>query len=152
MPTTLPVVLTPEEVAWVLGFLRGTHRLVGLLLYGSGLRVTECLMLRVKDLDLERGELTVRRGKGGKNRVTVIPRPCEGHSGSISLVSRRCMIVTWEEVADGSRRRGVWMPSTRARVRPGHGNGYSPLGGVTGIRRVAASCGTTSTSRSCSEP
>jgi integron integrase len=45
---------------------------VGLLLYGSGLRVTECLMLRFKDLDLQRGELTVRRGKGGKDRVTVL--------------------------------------------------------------------------------
>jgi site-specific recombinase XerD len=50
----------------------------GLLLYGSGLRVTECLMLRVKDLDLERGELRVRRGKGGKDRVTVIPETVRG--------------------------------------------------------------------------
>jgi integrase len=64
VPTTLPVVLTPDEVARVLGLLRGTHRLVGLLLYGSGLRVTECLMLRVKDLDLERGELDCSAGQG----------------------------------------------------------------------------------------
>jgi len=81
VPTSLPVVLTPEEVARVLGLLRGTHRLVGLLLYGSGLRVTECLMLRVKDLDLDRGELTVRRGKGGKDRVTVIPETVRGPLG-----------------------------------------------------------------------
>jgi integron integrase len=60
-------------VGRVVGFLRGIHRLVALLLYGSGLRLTECLTLRVKDLDLGRGELTVRRGKGGKDRVTVIP-------------------------------------------------------------------------------
>lgn len=78
VPTTLPVVLTADEVARVLRLLRGTHRLVGLLLYGSGLRVTECLMLRVKDLDLERGELAVRRGKGGKDRVTVIPETVRG--------------------------------------------------------------------------
>ena len=78
VPTTLPVVLSPEEVAKVLGLLRGTPRLVGLLLYGSGLRLTECLMLRVKDLDLDRGELTVRRGKGGKDRVTVVPQRVRG--------------------------------------------------------------------------
>jgi integron integrase len=93
VPTTLPVVLTPDEVARVLGFLRGTYRLVGLLLYGSGLRVTECLMLRVKDLDLERGELVVRRGKGGKDRVTVVPetlrRPLREHLGRVKALHDR---------------------------------------------------------------
>ena len=78
VPTTLPVVLSPDEVARVVGLLRCTHRLVGLLLYGSGLRLTECLMLRVKDLDLDRGEVTVRRGKGGKDRVTVLPDTARG--------------------------------------------------------------------------
>jgi len=73
VPTTLPVVLTQEEVARVVKSLRGLYRLVGILLYGSGLRLTECLGLRVKDIDLGRGELIVRRGKGGKDRVTVIP-------------------------------------------------------------------------------
>jgi integron integrase len=72
------VVLTPGEVAQVIGSLRSVYRLVGLLLYGSGLRLTECLMLRIKDLDLERGELTVRRGKGGKDRMTVIPETVRG--------------------------------------------------------------------------
>ena len=73
LPTTLPVVLTTGEVAAVLGYLRGIPAMIGLLLYGSGLRLTECLMLRVKDLDLERGEVMVRRGKGGKDRVTILP-------------------------------------------------------------------------------
>lgn len=81
VPTTLPVVLTADEVALVVGSLRGIHCLVALLLYGSGLRLTECLTLRVKDLDLERGELTVRRGKGGKDRVTVIPERLRGGLG-----------------------------------------------------------------------
>jgi integron integrase len=72
-PSTLPVVLTPAEVARVLGFLSGIHHLVGLLLYGGGLRLTECLTLRVKDVDLERRELLVRRAKAGKDRVTVLP-------------------------------------------------------------------------------
>lgn len=81
VPSTLPVVLTPDEVARVLGQLRGTHRLVGLLLYGSGLRVTECLMLRIKDVDLECRELIVRRGKAGKDRITVIPEALHGSLG-----------------------------------------------------------------------
>ncbi|MES1259974.1 MAG: phage integrase N-terminal SAM-like domain-containing protein, partial [Gemmatimonadota bacterium] len=68
----LPVVLTPSEVAAVLGELRGVRRLVGLLLYGSGLRLMESLTLRVKDLDLERCEIVVRRGKGAKDRVTTL--------------------------------------------------------------------------------
>ena len=57
----------------MLGFLRGTHRLIGLLLYGGGLRLGECVALRVKDVDLERRELVVRRGKAGMDRVTVLP-------------------------------------------------------------------------------
>jgi integron integrase len=72
-PRRLPVVLTPEEVRKVFANLRGRTRLVVGLLYGSGLRLTEALGIRVKDLDLARRELTVRHGKGGKDRVTVIP-------------------------------------------------------------------------------
>jgi integron integrase len=73
LPTRLPIVLTPEEVRRVLEQLRGTARVVGVLLYGSGLRLQECLTLRLKDVDLARGELRIRRGKGGKDRVTVLP-------------------------------------------------------------------------------
>ena len=69
----LPVVVTHGEVAAVLRELTGTRRLVAELLYGSGLRLLEGLQLRVKDLDLERDEITVRRGKGGHDRVTVLP-------------------------------------------------------------------------------
>jgi integron integrase len=69
----LPVVLTPEEVGLVLGQLSGTMHLVGLLLYGAGLRLMECLTLRVKDLDLARREIGVRQGKGGRDRVTMLP-------------------------------------------------------------------------------
>ncbi len=72
-PTRLPIVLTPSEVRQVLEQLQGRSRLVGALLYGSGLRLQECLTLRIKDVDLARGELRVRRGKGGKDRVTVLP-------------------------------------------------------------------------------
>jgi integron integrase len=73
-PYRLPVVLTSEEVRRVLEHVHGTPRLVALLLYGSGLRLLEALGLRVKDVDLGRGELRVRRAKGGKDRVTVLPQ------------------------------------------------------------------------------
>jgi integron integrase len=72
-PVKLPVVLTVEEVTAVLAQLRGSVWLVVALLYGSGLRLLEALSLRVKDLDLGRGEIVVRRGKGGKDRVTMLP-------------------------------------------------------------------------------
>jgi len=72
-PTRLPDVLSRAEVERVLEQLAGVYRLVGLLLYGSGMRLTECLSLRVKDLDLERGEIRIRRAKGAKDRVTVLP-------------------------------------------------------------------------------
>jgi site-specific recombinase XerD len=71
-PTRIPVVLTRREVERILAQLAGSYRLVGLLLYGSGMRLLECLTLRVKDLDLERGEIRLRRAKGAKDRVTVL--------------------------------------------------------------------------------
>jgi len=72
-PRRLPVVLTPAEVRAVLGQMRGSQRLAATLLYGSGLRLLECLQLRVKDLDLERREIRVRAGKGDRDRVTMLP-------------------------------------------------------------------------------
>ncbi len=69
----LPVVLSRAEVRAVLAELSGTPALIAQLLYGSGLRLTEALRLRVKDLLIERGELVVREGKGGKDRITVLP-------------------------------------------------------------------------------
>lgn len=69
----LPVVLTESEAAHVLRYTRGTPGLVLQLMYGSGLRLMEALRLRVQDLDLERRELTVREGKGGKDRISLIP-------------------------------------------------------------------------------
>ena len=73
VPKKLPVVLTRGEAGLVLRALRGTHQLVAAMLYGSGLRLGEALGLRAKDLDLERRELVVRRGKGGRDRVSMIP-------------------------------------------------------------------------------
>jgi integron integrase len=72
-PKRLPVVLTREEVRRVLANLGGPYRLMGQLMYGSGLRLLECLRLRVKDIDFDRGEVTVREGKGNKDRRTTLP-------------------------------------------------------------------------------
>lgn len=86
----LPVVLTREEVVAALQELRPLHRLVASLLYGSGLRLLEALQLRVKDVDLERRELTVRSGKGGHDRLTMLPSAlCSDLRRQITTVSNR---------------------------------------------------------------
>jgi integron integrase len=72
-PERLPVVLSREEVTAVLKQLTGTMKLVCVLLYGAGLRLRECLELRVKDLDFDRREILIRQGKGQKDRVTMLP-------------------------------------------------------------------------------
>ena len=69
----LPTVLTSQEALAVLDRMHGVHALMAKLMYGTGLRVAECLALRVKDLCLARRELTVRHGKGGKDRMTMVP-------------------------------------------------------------------------------
>lgn len=73
----LPTVLNPEEVRRLLGCLKGTPRLMAELIYGTGLRVNECVQLRVKDIDFSARTITVRSGKGGKDRTTFLPRQLE---------------------------------------------------------------------------
>lgn len=73
-PSRLPVVLTPEEVRRVMSRLAGPAHLVSLLLYGAGLRLLEGLMLRVKDVDFERGQIHVRDPKGRHDRHTMLPQ------------------------------------------------------------------------------
>jgi integron integrase len=72
-PPKVPVVLSPAEVRAVLSHLDGQYRLMAQLLYGSGLRLLECLRLRVKDVDLEYLHITVRDPKGGRERKTMLP-------------------------------------------------------------------------------
>jgi integron integrase len=74
----VPVVLGREEVAAVLSRVSGPGWLMLALLYGAGLRLLECLQLRVKDVDFARGEIVVRRGKGGRDRRTVLPAAVRG--------------------------------------------------------------------------
>ena len=72
-PARVPTVLSPEEVERLLAAMRGTKWLMASLLYGAGLRLRECLKLRVKDVDFGYGQIVVRDGKGAKDRVTMLP-------------------------------------------------------------------------------
>lgn len=72
-PKRLPVVFSKEEAIAVLNRLSGVHWLMGMLLYGSGLRLSECLQLRILDLDFEYKQILVRNAKGEKDRVTMLP-------------------------------------------------------------------------------
>jgi integron integrase len=89
-PKRLPVVMTREEVAAVLGRLEGVWRLMASLLYGSGLRLLECASLRVKDLDFGRGQILLRRAKGQKDRATLLPQSLKGQlEAHLVIVKRR---------------------------------------------------------------
>jgi len=105
-PRRLPVVLSQEEVASVLGEMSGVHWLMASLLYGSGLRLMECVRLRVKDVDFGRAELTVRGGKGGSDRRTMLPQklfgPLQGQMEAAGQVHRRDLAAGFGE---------VWLPS-----------------------------------------
>ena len=109
----LPVVMTPEEVWRVLDVMEGQCRLAAMLLYGSGLRLAECVSLRVHDLDFGAREVTVRGGKGNKDRRTTLPeivaRELEGHLARV------------RRLAASDRKRGVAgvsLPDALARKYP----------------------------------
>jgi integron integrase len=73
-PSRLPVVLSPEEACAIIQNTTGVYRLLLQLLYGSGLRLTECLELRIKDIDFAQSQILIRSGKGGKDRITLLPQ------------------------------------------------------------------------------
>src|SRR5262245_31614434 len=73
MPVRVPVVLSRDEVVRIIKHLNGVTWITVALLYGAGLRLQECLELRVKDIDLERRQIVIRRGKGQKDRPTILP-------------------------------------------------------------------------------
>lgn len=89
-PGRLPVVLTVEEVRRVLARIDGQQGLMADLLYGAGLRLLECVRLRVKDLDFEMRQITVRDGKGEKDRVTMLPQsvlePLRAHLEKVKVL------------------------------------------------------------------
>lgn len=113
-PKKIPVVLTRAEVRRVLAELPGVYGLLGSVLYGAGLRLSEGLNLRVKDLDLARRALVVRDGKGAKDRVSVMPdRLCDGLRAHLVLVRaahERAMALGFG---------GVALPGALSRKYPG---------------------------------
>jgi integron integrase len=113
VPARLPIVLTREEVAGVLSKLRGVHALIGALLYGTGMRVMECLRLRVKDVDFARHEILVRDGKGMKDRVTMLP------DAAVPALSKQLAFAQTQHRSDLAAGFGaVWLPHALARKYP----------------------------------
>lgn len=114
-PKHLPTVLSRDEARAVLRELRGTRHLMASLLYGSGLRLNECIQLRVKDIDLERDQILVRRGKGDKDRATLLP---ESLKPEIEMHMNRLRALHKRDVAD---RVPVTLPGALGRKMPGAG-------------------------------
>ena len=109
----LPVVLTREEAKAVLGALDGDKWLMASLMYGSGLRLMECLRLRILDLEFTRGEIVVRDGKGGKDRVTMLPRTLASALGAHLAAARA--VHRFDRAAGWGR---VELPDALARKYP----------------------------------
>ncbi len=74
----VPIVLSKSEVSTILGLMNGAPKLMAHLLYGTGMRITECATLRIKDLDFDTATITVRSGKGNKDRTTLLPNRLVG--------------------------------------------------------------------------
>ena len=112
-PVRVPVVLTPEEVKRVIPIIGGAPQLVVKLLYGSGLRLLEALRLRVKDVDFGMKQLTVRDGKGAKDRFTVLP---ESLVPALQEHLQKVRLVHQEDLAAGCG--AVYLPGALERKYP----------------------------------
>jgi integron integrase len=112
-PARLPVVLSRDEVHKIFAHLHGTPGLMAGLLYGSGLRLMECVRLRVKDVDFAYARITVRDTKGGRDRVTMLPvnltAPLQRHLQKVKAQHE-------QDLADGFGE--VWLPDALARKYP----------------------------------
>jgi len=111
----VPTVLTKSETMRLLAQLEGQAWLVGALLYGSGMRLQECLQLRIKDVVFERLEITVRSGKGAKDRITMLPRKL---TEPLAEQIERARIVHERDLAGGAGK--VVMPQALGRKYPGN--------------------------------
>ena len=108
------MVLTRQEVESIFAHLSGTVGLMIRLLYGTGMRIMECVRIRVKDVDFARGEIVVRQGKGGKDRMTVLPLslavPLKDHLGRVKKLHEADLEAGYGE---------VYLPDALARKYPG---------------------------------
>jgi len=151
-PKRLATVLSQAEVENLLAAMSGIHALMARLLYGSGMRLMECVRLRVKDVDFDQGEILIRDGKGAKDRVTVLPRSLKPALRE-HLQRMRCLWTADREAG----REGVQLPDALARKYPKapcewgwfwvfrHANSRS-------IRAAGSSAGTIRMSRPCNVP
>jgi len=116
----IPVVLSRDGTARLIAQLDGTYGVVARLLYGAGLRLLECLRLRVKDLDFDRSVIVVRDGKGGKDRVVMLPESMRAALHAQLQASR----VLWATDRAGSVA-GVWLPDALDRKFPRAGQSWA---------------------------
>ena len=116
----LPVVLSREEVANIFELMEGEHRLLAQLLYGTGMRISEGLRLRVKDVEFERGAIIVREGKGGKDRAVMLPQSL---IPSLKAQFARARVLWAADQAVG--RGGVDMPDALGRKFPHAGASWT---------------------------
>lgn len=112
-PKRIPTVLTRNEVQHLFEQLIGVHLLMAGLLYGAGLRLMECLRLRVKDIDFETGRITIRDGKGKKDRVTMLPQKYESALRE-QLAYARALYE--QDLSDGTAGVYIW-PSLERKYR-----------------------------------
>jgi integron integrase len=119
-PARIPVVLSRGEVRRLLAHIDGTCWLMAALLYGTGMRLMECVRLRVKDVDFDRGEIVVREGKGGKDRRVPLPKRLRD---PLHERIERTRVVHAQDLAAGLGR--VWLPDALVRK---HANAATELG------------------------
>lgn len=112
-PKRIPVVLSVDEIQRVLNVMEGTHALMARLLYGTGMRLMECVRLRVKDVDFQLHQIIIRNGKGDKDRVTVLPTSL---IPALQIHLQRVNAL-WQGDCLASRS-GVYMPEALARKYP----------------------------------
>ena len=136
-PRRLPVVLTREEVGRILALITGDHAVLARLLYGTGMRITEAIQLRVKDVDFDHRAIVIREGKGFKDRVVMLP---EALTGPLKQQIADARAIWSQDVTEGKA--GIFLPhalekNIRRPVRAGAGSGYFRKGSIRGIRAQA---------------